>query len=89
MCTHTVRFFHVTTNAALFLPFFVGGDGGFQCVSYEENIRAHLPTFHNLTRLEVYVEPSADLGEYTDETLMDILQKTPSLESLDIPEVDF
>ncbi|XP_023887287.1 F-box/LRR-repeat protein At3g59250 isoform X2 [Quercus suber] len=56
------------------------------CVSYEENIRAHLPTFHNLTQLEVYVEPSADLGEYTDETLMDILQKTPSLESLDIPE---
>ena len=45
--------------------------------------------FHNLTRLEVYVEPSADPGEYTDETLMDILQKTPSLESLDIPEVDF
>ncbi|XP_050247051.1 F-box/LRR-repeat protein At4g14103-like isoform X3 [Quercus robur] len=56
------------------------------CVSYAENIRAHIPTFHNLTRLEVYVEPSADPGEYTDETLMDILQKTPSLESLDIPE---
>ncbi|KAL4619262.1 hypothetical protein ACB092_06G067600 [Castanea dentata] len=56
------------------------------CVSYAENIRAHLPMFHNLTRLEVYVEPSGDPGEYTDETLMDILQKTPSLESLDIPE---
>ena len=75
----------------LFLVWGGGGGGGvgFQCVSYAENIRAHLPMFHNLTRLEVYVEPSADPGEYTDETLMDILQKTPSLESLDIPEVDF
>ena len=72
-----------------FYLFLFWGGVGFQCVSYAENIRAHLPMFHNLTRLEVYVEPSADPGKYTDETLMDILQKTPSLESLDIPEVDF
>ncbi|KAL4619264.1 hypothetical protein ACB092_06G067700 [Castanea dentata] len=34
----------------------------------------------------VYVEPFADPGEYTEEKLMDSLQKTPNLESLDIPE---
>ena len=57
---------------------------GLQCVSHAENFLAHLPTFHNLTHLEVY-EYIPD--EYTHETLMDILQKSPSLQSLDIPVV--
>ena len=84
------RFLHVTINA-LFLPFlgWGGGGGGFQFVSRANNFLAHLPIFHNLMHLEVYVEPSADPGEYTKEILMDLLQKTPNLESLDIPEVDF
>ena len=85
VCT---RFHHVTTNA-LFLPFLGWGGGGFQFVSRANNFLAHLSIFHNLMHLGVYVEPSADPGEYTEEILMDLLQKTPNLESLDIPEVNF
>ena len=64
--------------------YFFAGVVGWQCVSCAENLQAHLPTFHNLTHLEVYVDPV----EYTHERLMDILQKTHTLESLNISEVD-
>ncbi|XP_057450477.1 F-box/LRR-repeat protein At4g14103-like [Lotus japonicus] len=52
-----------------------------QCLSYEKYTLHLLPLFNNLTRLHV----DSGTWEFTNEALMDILQKTPKLEVLHIP----
>ncbi|XP_027348174.1 F-box/LRR-repeat protein At3g26922-like [Abrus precatorius] len=53
-----------------------------ECLSCAKNILHLLPSFHNLTHLDVLLGASED---FTSEVVMDILQKSPKLETLDIP----
>ncbi|KAK4257407.1 hypothetical protein QN277_007000 [Acacia crassicarpa] len=49
-------------------------------LSHAENLLSRLPTFHNLTHLGV----DREMYDFTGEALMDILEKSPKLEVLDI-----
>ncbi|KAK4257410.1 hypothetical protein QN277_007003 [Acacia crassicarpa] len=49
-------------------------------LSHAENLLSRLPTFHNLTHLGV----DQEMYDFTGEALMDILEKSPKLEVLDI-----
>uniref|UniRef100_A0A5B7B567 F-box domain-containing protein n=2 Tax=Davidia involucrata TaxID=16924 RepID=A0A5B7B567_DAVIN len=54
----------------------------FEVLSFAENLLNCVPTFNNLTHLEV----DSEISPYTTRVLMDILQKSPELEFLDIGE---
>ncbi|XP_058730483.1 F-box/LRR-repeat protein At4g14103-like [Vicia villosa] len=54
-----------------------------ECLSHTKDTIHLLPIFHNLTHLEV----TSGNPENPNEVLMDILQKTPKLEVLEIPGV--
>ncbi|KAI9117309.1 hypothetical protein K1719_011475 [Acacia pycnantha] len=49
-------------------------------LSHVENLLSRLPTFHNLTHLGV----DQEMYDFTGKALMDILEKSPKLEVLDI-----
>ncbi|KAJ0045160.1 hypothetical protein Pint_04904 [Pistacia integerrima] len=55
-----------------------------ECLYLEENLQAGLPTFSSLTHLKVNIGESQYLS---DQLLMCLLEKSPNIESLEIPEV--
>ncbi|KAJ0100943.1 hypothetical protein Patl1_05016 [Pistacia atlantica] len=55
-----------------------------ECLYLEENLQAGLPTFSSLTHLKVNIGESQYLS---DQLLMCLPEKSPNIESLEIPEV--